>query len=351
MELEELAEQNNFQIDIASQMAIQAQRFDRHLDFKPDAASELDKNGSYSNFEYILYKYLSTGAYPWYLIQMFEENLTSAVQKNPEAFWRMFRAFRLDKILPFFRKISDEDKDKLSAVLLESGHENEDGIKEFCQAMKKVGITTDDLSTESYGKMWPQTLYFMPHIQSLMDEGIPFERQNKPEIYMNIALALAYLALELESEPIAALVVKDGRIISGAHNEATKFKNIFIHAEDIAIHNAIETTEDENLSDCSIFVTAEPCAECATKLMKYQLSSIYIGIASEMGGETKFGILTSRVHSNQGPPYRNPYSPENITWGVLEEEFFHLYHEVMDWQDFVKPRLSLNFSIPLRQTF
>ena len=327
------------EVDFASIMIPQTQRFDRRLDFRYEYDS-VEENSAYSNFEYILYKCLSTGIYPWDIVQQLNEDLTAAVHRNPATFWKMFRAFRLDKILPFYRKMSDEDKETLARTLLNPDNPAGDGVEVFCGALKKI------VPFEG----WRQTLYLIPHIQKLMNEGVPFEKQNKPEIYMNVALALAYLAREMKSEPIAALIVKEGLIISGAHNEATKYNNLFIHAENIVIQTAIEATGDETLTDCSIFVTAEPCTECSTQIMKHQFSNVFIGTATEMGGESKFGILSSPILGQQGPPYRDPFLPENVTWGVLEDEFFHLYHDVMGWQNFVKPRLSLNFSIPLRQS-
>ena len=59
--------------------------------------------------------------------------------------------------------------------------------------------------------------------------------------------------------PVGALIVKDDKIISKAHNEVIKNNDPTAHAEILAIREACSILDSYNLSGCSIYVTLEPC--------------------------------------------------------------------------------------------
>lgn len=82
-------------------------------------------------------------------------------------------------------------------------------------------------------------------------------------IYMAMALDEARKAGELEEVPIGAVVVCEGAVISHGHNRREIDRDPTAHAELIAIREAAIKLDRWRLSDCTVFVTLEPCPMCA----------------------------------------------------------------------------------------
>ena len=89
---------------------------------------------------------------------------------------------------------------------------------------------------------------------------------------MKHALSLAQDATALGEIPVAAIIVKDGEIISQAHNRRELDKDPTAHAELIAIREASQVLGDWRLEGCTIYVTLEPC--CALALWWRALSAV-----------------------------------------------------------------------------
>ena len=81
--------------------------------------------------------------------------------------------------------------------------------------------------------------------------------------YMRMALEEAHRAGELGEVPIGAVVVCDGAVIARAHNRRELDHDPAGHAELIAIREAAFKLERWRLSDCTVYVTLEPCPMCA----------------------------------------------------------------------------------------
>ena len=63
--------------------------------------------------------------------------------------------------------------------------------------------------------------------------------------------------------PVGAAVMRDGAIVARAHNETVLRRDPTAHAERLALERALGTLETDRLTDCSLYVTLEPCAQCA----------------------------------------------------------------------------------------
>ena len=83
------------------------------------------------------------------------------------------------------------------------------------------------------------------------------------ETYMAMALDEARYAAELGEVPIGAVVVADGAVVSRAHNRREIDHDPAGHAEFLAIRAAAAKLERWRLSDCTVYVTLEPCPMCA----------------------------------------------------------------------------------------
>jgi len=116
---------------------------------------------------------------------------------------------------------------------------------------------------------------------------------NNEEKYMKIALKEAKKAFDMEEIPVGAVIVKDGKVISKAHNCKETSKNATGHAEIIAIQKACKKLDSWRLINCEMYVTLEPCPMCAGALINSRISKIYIGTDDDKTGAcgTKLNLL------------------------------------------------------------
>ncbi len=100
--------------------------------------------------------------------------------------------------------------------------------------------------------------------------------------WMREALKEAEKAFSAGEVPIGAIVVKDRQIIASSHNGCVAEQNPTRHAEAIAMHSAFKQTND--LSDCTLYVTVEPCAMCAGTLLLYKIPRLVFGAYNSVTG-------------------------------------------------------------------
>lgn len=105
------------------------------------------------------------------------------------------------------------------------------------------------------------------------------------EYYMNKALALAQEAYDADEVPVGCVIAdKDGNIIGTGRNRREEDKDATGHAELEAIRQACETVGDWRLSDCSIYVTLEPCPMCAGGIINSRIPNVIYGAKDENTG-------------------------------------------------------------------
>ncbi|MDY6066034.1 MAG: tRNA adenosine(34) deaminase TadA [Finegoldia sp.] len=92
--------------------------------------------------------------------------------------------------------------------------------------------------------------------------------------YMKEALKEAYKAYELGEVPIGALIVKDDKIISRAHNSVERDGSSLSHAELKAIGLASKELGNFRLTDCTIYTSLEPCVMCAGALVYARIARL-----------------------------------------------------------------------------
>ena len=105
------------------------------------------------------------------------------------------------------------------------------------------------------------------------------------EEYMEKALALAEKAFALGEIPVGALVVDpEGNIIGEGYNLRETTHSPTAHAEVLAIEQAAKALGQWRLSDCTLYVTLEPCPMCAGAAMNARLKRIVYGAFDEKNG-------------------------------------------------------------------
>ena len=110
--------------------------------------------------------------------------------------------------------------------------------------------------------------------------------KNKDEIYMKAALDEARKALSKQEVPVGAVVVCNDTIIARAHNLTETLNDPTAHAEMQAITAATNWLGGKYLTDCTLYVTVEPCAMCAAAIGWSQASRLVYGANDEKKGYT-----------------------------------------------------------------
>ncbi len=109
------------------------------------------------------------------------------------------------------------------------------------------------------------------------------------DYFMKKALLEAQKAFDSGEVPVGAVVVCGNQIIAKAHNNTEQLKDVTAHAEIIAITSAASYLGSKYLSDCTLYVTLEPCVMCAGALSWAQLGKIVYGASDEKKGFMNYG--------------------------------------------------------------
>lgn len=104
------------------------------------------------------------------------------------------------------------------------------------------------------------------------------------EYFMEMALSLAEEAADAGEVPVGAVVVCRNRIIGKARNQTEQLGDVTAHAEMLAITAATQYLGSKYLTDCTLYVTLEPCVMCAGALFWAQLGRLVIGAPDEKRG-------------------------------------------------------------------
>jgi len=104
------------------------------------------------------------------------------------------------------------------------------------------------------------------------------------EYYMGEALKEARAAFDEDEIPVGAVIVGNGRIIARGHNSTELLHDVTAHAEMIAITSAAQAIGGKYLTDCTLYVTLEPCVMCAGALAWAQIGRIVYGASDPKRG-------------------------------------------------------------------
>src|SRR5204862_6926717 len=132
------------------------------------------------------------------------------------------------------------------------------------------------------------------------------------QFFMGEALRQAARAYEAEEVPVGAVIVREGRIIARAYNQVELLKDATAHAEMLAITQAEEFVGDWRLTDCTLYVTKEPCPMCAGAIVHVRLARVVFG-----ANDPKAGAAGSAMNLLQFPTLNHR---SELTAGVREPE-------------------------------
>ena len=98
------------------------------------------------------------------------------------------------------------------------------------------------------------------------------------------ALGQARAAASAAEVPVGAVVVRDGRVVAAAHNETVRRGDPTAHAELLAIQRALQSLGTDRLADCTLYVTLEPCAQCAGAMVLAKVGRLVFGAYDDKAG-------------------------------------------------------------------
>ncbi|MBP3634860.1 MAG: nucleoside deaminase [Bacilli bacterium] len=82
-------------------------------------------------------------------------------------------------------------------------------------------------------------------------------------------------AVKKNEVPIAAIIIKNDKIIAKGYNRVNKKNNFMKHAEIIVIDKVMKKQKNWRLSDCTLYVTLEPCSMCKEIINKSRIKEVY----------------------------------------------------------------------------
>lgn len=131
---------------------------------------------------------------------------------------------------------------------------------------------------------------------------IPNPKQTDDEKYMRMALQEARAAAAEDEIPIGAVIVCRGRVVARAHNLTELLHDVTAHAEMQAITAAADSLGGKYLTNCTMYVTVEPCVMCAGAIGWAQISRLVYGAVDEKRGFQRFaaGALHPKTEVTQG---------------------------------------------------
>ena len=137
-------------------------------------------------------------------------------------------------------------------------------------------------------------------------------RHREDDEWMAAALDEARLAAEAGEVPVGAVIVRDGVIVSRAHNRTVRDADATAHAESLAIRAANAALGSWRLDGCTLYVTLEPCAMCAGAIVLARLDRVVFGAWDPKAGMAgSVGDLLRHPRLNHRP---------EVGGGVLEAE-------------------------------
>ena len=129
---------------------------------------------------------------------------------------------------------------------------------------------------------------------------------------MRLALSEAERAMEADEVPVGAVIVRGHQVIAAAHNQRETLADPTAHAEMIAITQAASALGDWRLTECTLFVTLEPCPMCAGAILQARIPHVVFGAL-----DPKAGSVTSLYQLLED---RRLNHTASVTGGVLAEE-------------------------------
>ena len=101
---------------------------------------------------------------------------------------------------------------------------------------------------------------------------------------MRAALDVARRAAAVDEVPVGAVVLRDGVVVAEGHNETVHRGDPTAHAELLALQRALQALATDRLTDCTLYATLEPCAQCAGAMVLAKVGRVVFGAHDPKAG-------------------------------------------------------------------
>ncbi len=128
--------------------------------------------------------------------------------------------------------------------------------------------------------------------------------------FVQVCLELAKKGFEKSEVPVGCVVVKDGVVISKAHNRVEELRDPTAHAEMLALREAMQKLSQKHLYGCEVYVSLEPCPMCAYAMVLARVERVVFLALDE-----KYGAVMSRFNLLD-----EPYFNHRVKWEYLPME-------------------------------
>lgn len=152
-----------------------------------------------------------------------------------------------------------------------------------------------------------------------------FTRRPGDEAYMRLALEQARLAAVLGEVPVGAVMVRDGQVVAQGYNRRETDQSALAHAEILVIRDACHAVGSWRLTDCTLFVTLEPCSMCAGAIINARVGRVVYGAR-----DARLGCCGSVANLFAMPLDHRPLLTRDVLaeeCGALLSEFFAALRE------------------------
>ena len=139
--------------------------------------------------------------------------------------------------------------------------------------------------------------------------------------FMRIALEQAQLAASIGEVPVGAVVARENKIISSAHNRMEADKDASAHAEILAIRAASKELANWRLEDCVLCVTLEPCTMCLGAIKQARIPTVVFGASDPRLGACG-SLYDLSIDPRNGPVPRIISGFEQEKCSALLKDFF-----------------------------
>lgn len=139
--------------------------------------------------------------------------------------------------------------------------------------------------------------------------------------FMRQAFFLAEQAYEEKEIPVGAVVVYKNRIVGKGYNQTERLNDPTAHAEMLAVSAACSTLKRKYLTDCTLYVTLEPCPMCTGALVWSKLDRVVIGAWDAKAGScgSVFNLSTNNKLNHQVDVIQG-FMEDDCEW-ILKEFF------------------------------
>lgn len=143
------------------------------------------------------------------------------------------------------------------------------------------------------------------------------------QFYLNQCLELAYSSVEKGNHPFGALLVLDNVVVVTSENEVETLKDVTAHAELRLVQKAQSILRSEEIKECTLYTSTEPCAMCAGAIYWVGIKNIVYGCSTN----ELFNIVKDGLYIHAQDIFQNSTSEINLIESISNSKFIKIHRD------------------------